>query len=138
MLNSSDWFFQFELFFASDFWYYVFMRKNDKKVVDCKKIEKRIPLYLSDKLSVYETLAFLNHIKECPSCKEELTIQYMVSEGLNKAEEENNYDLYKGLDLKINESYKKIKNHDLTYLLVSFLTCMAVCLFVAAILLIVL
>lgn len=83
-----------------------------KKEVDCKKIEKMIPLYLEDKLKAYEMLTLLEHIKTCSECKEELTIQYMVSEGLTRAEIENNYNLLEGLSAKISESYKKIKAHD--------------------------
>lgn len=113
------------------------MKKKIVRRVDCKKIEKRIPLYLGDTLPVYETLAFLNHINSCPSCKEELTIQYMVSEGIKKAEEYNEYNLLKGLDEKIALSYRMIKRHDLMYFLSALFICSAIGLFVAAIIFIV-
>lgn len=50
---------------------------------NCKKFERWIPLYLSDKLSQDETLELIEHVKNCPNCKEELTIQHMVAVGLN-------------------------------------------------------
>lgn len=109
------------------------MKKKAKRKVDCKKIEKRIPLYLADKLSVYETLGFLNHISECPSCKEELTIQYMVSEGIDKAEKYNEYNLLGGLQEKIALSYGRIKKHDIMYFLSTIFVFAAIGLFVAAV-----
>lgn len=107
-----------------------------KKKVDCKKIEKMIPLYLDDKLKAYETLALLEHLKICPECKEELTIQYMVSEGLNRAEIENDYNLLEGLSEKIAESYKKIKAHDVVSFGFTFCLIASFCLVAIALLII--
>ena len=96
------------------------MKKKTSKI-DCKIIEKKIPLYLNNELSPYEMQAFLDHIKECPDCKEELTIRYMVSEGLTKAEENNEYNLLHGLEEKMASSYRKIRNYDIGIFLVSFM-----------------
>lgn len=108
-----------------------------KKPLDCKSIEKMIPIYLEDKLEAYQMLALLNHVKKCQECKEELSIQYMVSEGLTRAEEENNYNLVEGLDLKIKDSYKKIKAHDVVFFGFSFCLVLSVCLIIAAIMFII-
>ena len=96
------------------------MKKKENKL-DCKSIEKKIPQYLNNELSPYEMQFFLDHIKECADCKEELTIRYMVSEGLTKAEENNEYNLLHGLEEKIKGSYKKIRNYDIGVFLVSFM-----------------
>lgn len=101
--------------------------KKKKRSVDCKKIEKMIPVYLDNKLSAYEMLALLNHIQECKNCKEELTIQYMVSEGLDRAENEDNYDLLTGLEVRIKESYDQIKAHDFVYFGFTFALICVVC-----------
>lgn len=94
--------------------------KKQAKNIDCKIIEKKIQQYLDNELSPYEMQVFLDHIKECPDCKEELTIRYMVSEGLIKAEQDNEYDLLHGLEEKMQGSYKKIRNYDIGVFLVSF------------------
>ena len=96
-------------------------RENIKRKIDCKVIEKRIQQYLDNELSPYEMQVFLDHVKECPDCKEELTIRYMISEGLTKAEENNEYDLLHGLEEKMKSSYKKIRNYDIGVFLVSFM-----------------
>ena len=95
--------------------------KIQAKKIDCKVIEKRIQHYLDNKLSPYEMQVFLDHIKECPDCKEELTIRYMVSEGLTKAEQDNEYNLLHGLEEKMQGSYRKIRNYDIGVFLVSFM-----------------
>ena len=96
------------------------MKKKTQKI-DCKVIEKRIQQYLDNELSPYEMQVFLDHVKECPDCKEELTISYMVSEGLNKAEQNNEYNLLHGLEEKMQASYRKIRNYDIGVFLVSFM-----------------
>ena len=96
------------------------MKKKASKI-DCKIIEKKIPQYLNNELSPYEMQVFLDHVKECPDCKEELTIRYMVSEGLTKAEQDNEYNLLHGLEEKMQSSYKKIRNYDIGVFLVSFM-----------------
>lgn len=74
----------------------------------CDAVEKRIPQYLANTLSEDELYEFLTHIQNCPSCKEELTIQYLVRVGLDAAEEDN-YDLLNSLDKEIREKMKKIQ-----------------------------
>lgn len=96
------------------------MKKKENKI-DCKIIEKEIPQYLNNELSAGEMRMFLEHIENCPDCKEELTIRYMVSEGLDKAELNNQYNLLLGLEDKMKASYKKIRNYDIGVFFVSFL-----------------
>jgi len=44
-------------------------------------------MYLNKTLSDEETIALIDHVKKCPSCREELTIQHMVAVGLNNLDE---------------------------------------------------
>lgn len=83
----------------------------------CKDYEKMINDYIGDLLNEDEVLDFLSHIENCPSCKEELTIQFMVSQGLNKLEENGTFDLNKELSEKINSSLKAIKVRNLVIFL---------------------
>ena len=56
--------------------------------MECKEVQKNIPAFLNDELTGKAAELFLNHIEECPECREELSIQYLVRD----------------------VSYKKIKN----------------------------
>lgn len=108
------------------------MEKNKK--IDCKKIEKMIPKFIERKLSAYEIDVLLKHVKECQSCKEELTIQYMVTEGISKAEEENNFDLLKCLEDRLVEADKQVKNHEFIYFAFVFCLIAIICIVIFCIL----
>lgn len=103
---------------------------------DCKQIEKEVPLYLQQKLTVKDTKAFIEHIQNCPTCKEELTIQYMVSEGLTKAETDNEYNLLKGLEQKLEASLQMIKKYRVTLFFVILFVIASLTLFSIAVYLI--
>ena len=78
--------------------------------MDCKEVQRNIAAFLNDELSGKHAENFLHHIEECPECKEELSIQYLVREGMVRLESGGSFDLGKDLDTLIEVSYKKIKN----------------------------
>jgi len=56
--------------------------------MDCKTAQKMIDLYIKKQLNNRELEAFLDHIKECEECKEELEIYFTVYMALQKLDEE--------------------------------------------------
>lgn len=96
-------------------------------------MEKMVPLYLEDKLSPKETDILLKHVSECKNCKEELTIQYMVSEGLLRAETENNYNLLQGLEDRIKDSVRLVKSNEFLHFAFSFVIICIIFIVVASI-----
>lgn len=65
--------------------------------MNCKEAEKKIPSFLNDELDGDDLAEFVEHIEECPECKEELSIQFLVSEGLEQLERGNNFNLQEAL-----------------------------------------
>lgn len=65
--------------------------------MNCKEAEKKIPPFLNDELDGYDLAEFVEHIEECPECKEELSIQFLVAEGLEQLEQGNNFNLQEAL-----------------------------------------
>nr|MBQ8252872.1 zf-HC2 domain-containing protein [Lachnospiraceae bacterium] len=61
--------------------------------MDCKMIQRLIPAFLRDELKGRELMHFLRHMDTCEECKEELTIQYLSSEGISRLEEGKTFDL---------------------------------------------
>lgn len=61
--------------------------------MDCKQIQRLIPAFLRDELKGRELMRFLRHMDACEECKEELTIQYLSSEGISRLEEGKTFDL---------------------------------------------
>lgn len=74
---------------------------------------KKIPAFISDELTFKELKRFLEHVENCPECKEELTIQVLVSEGMARLEEGGAFDLQEELDRRIENAKHRIRNHKL-------------------------
>ncbi|MBP3458734.1 MAG: zf-HC2 domain-containing protein [Lachnospiraceae bacterium] len=77
----------------------------------CKEIEKQIPLFLNDSLDGDDLAEFVNHIKQCRDCEEELTIQYLSIEGLARLEEGASFSLDDELKSKVNRADRRVKLH---------------------------
>lgn len=75
---------------------------------DCKQIEKLIPRFLSDDLYMEELREFMDHIESCEACREELTIEFLVSEGLVRLENGAVFDLQKELEGRIANAQKHL------------------------------
>ena len=65
----------------------------------CKDAEKMIPLFLEDDLEMDDLRKFMEHIDNCEECKEELTIQFLVLEGMARLESGNVFDLQMNLSI---------------------------------------
>ncbi|MCI8927642.1 MAG: hypothetical protein HFI98_00275 [Lachnospiraceae bacterium] len=70
----------------------------------CKEVEKTIPLFLEDDLDTDDLREFLEHIEQCKECEEELSIQFLVLEGLSRLEAGNVFDLKNELDFQMEEA----------------------------------
>lgn len=80
--------------------------------MDCKKFEKMIPLFFAKGMDYFTLNQFYNHMKECPDCKEELTIRFLVTEGIQRLEEGAAFDLQKELEQHLAEAERKLKRHN--------------------------
>lgn len=71
-------------------------------MLNCKDIEKMIPMYLLGELDYEETRQFIEHVEHCADCYEELSIQTLVSEGMHKLESGNSFNLQDSVTEKMN------------------------------------
>lgn len=79
--------------------------------MDCKEFEKMIPDYIAQKLPYAELKRFCQHAKQCGDCREELTIQYLTTEGILRLEDGGAFDLQKELDQHEADARRKIRFH---------------------------
>lgn len=80
--------------------------------MDCKEFEKLIPSFLEQRMD-YQTLKhFIDHANECAECKEELTIQFLVTEGITRLEDGSSFDMQKELTARMNTAKAKIRRND--------------------------
>ena len=50
--------------------------------MNCRETQQMIDRYLKNNLEESELQAFLDHVRECPSCYEELEIYYTIEYAL--------------------------------------------------------
>ncbi len=79
--------------------------------MNCKEAEKNIPSFLQDELGGCYLEEFLEHVESCPECEEELTIQLLVTEGLERLETGNNFNLQDELLIKLGGAEHRIRVH---------------------------
>lgn len=79
--------------------------------MDCKEFEKMIPDFVNRKLDFLTLEQFAKHLNECEDCREELVIRFLVTEGIQRLEEGDAFDLQKELDAQLAEAKKKIWFH---------------------------
>ncbi|MBQ8198638.1 MAG: zf-HC2 domain-containing protein [Lachnospiraceae bacterium] len=87
--------------------------------MDCKQIQRLIPAFLRDELKGRELMRFLRHMDTCEECKEELTIQYLSSEGISRLEEGKTFDLDRELTeymVRAANGIKRRRNYILGFL----------------------
>ena len=69
--------------------------------VNSKQTEKLIPQFLKDELDNRTEKKFLNHVDGCSSCLEELSIQFLVTTGMQRLENGDTFDLNRELRMRI-------------------------------------
>lgn len=79
--------------------------------MNCKEAEKKIPSFLQDDLDGTKLEEFVEHVENCPECKEELSIQFLVTEGLERLEGGNNFNLQEELLMKLDGAEHRINVH---------------------------
>lgn len=57
--------------------------------MNCRKAQQKIMPYIERKLSDSELEEFLDHVKECPDCSEELEVYFTVYYALRKLDEDD-------------------------------------------------
>lgn len=77
--------------------------------MNCREAERLIRMFIENDIAGEELEEFVEHVTRCESCKEELAIQYLVSEGMIHLEEGNTFDLQKELEEKFSQVEKKVK-----------------------------
>ena len=77
--------------------------------MNCYECKKRIKDFLNDSLNSKNCIAFVEHVKSCNECMEELSIEFLVNEGLKRLDTATSFDLERELNEKINQAYSKAK-----------------------------
>lgn len=77
--------------------------------MNCKEFERTIPGFINRKIDFPTMRSFADHLNSCADCKEELTIQFLVAEGMQHLEEGDSFDLQKELKSRMDEAHAAMK-----------------------------
>lgn len=69
--------------------------------LSCKQEEKLIVPFLKDSLDNRTKGQFLSHLEHCDSCLEELSIQFLVTTGMQRLENGDTFDLNRELKTRL-------------------------------------
>ncbi|MDD3252374.1 MAG: zf-HC2 domain-containing protein [Lachnospiraceae bacterium] len=79
-------------------------------MLNCREAEKMIMPYIGAQLDEQELEQFLNHIRQCPDCREELEIYYTVSLGLRQLDSGTGvYDITGALEESLDVAWMRVR-----------------------------
>ena len=79
--------------------------------MDCKEFEKDIPSFINRKMDYLTLKDFYAHMQSCGDCREELTIHFLVSDGLQRLEAGEAFDLQKEWNVRMEEAKRKLSRN---------------------------
>lgn len=96
--------------------------------MNCKEVESLIVPFIKYQISDTKLEVFLNHIKNCPACYEELEIYYMVYMGMEGLDKDDfvNYDLKGALAVHLSDAATYLRNRFLYHVFKYSITTLAV------------
>ena len=77
--------------------------------MDCKDVMKMIPDFLNEDLKGRELKSFVEHMEKCKDCKEELSIQFLVQEGMARLEDGDIFDVQNEFDRVMEDARRKMQ-----------------------------
>ena len=83
--------------------------------MDCKQAEKLIPDFIKGEMETRAAKQFLEHVKKCPSCKEELSIQFLVTVGMERLEDGDAFNLNDELSARLQMAERQRLQRGLYY-----------------------
>ncbi|MBR1876886.1 MAG: zf-HC2 domain-containing protein [Lachnospiraceae bacterium] len=79
---------------------------------ECKNFEQMIPDYLEGRLSLEKSRMLIGHLRKCTDCNEEMEINYLLTEGIKRAENGETLDLKVELEKLISHTEHRIMTAD--------------------------
>lgn len=88
-------------------------RKRKNGMMKCETALLEIDAYINGELNQRELEKFIEHVKSCPSCYDELETHYTISEGIRYLEEDRTeaYNIPKMLKKDLEKKERMIRRH---------------------------
>ena len=80
--------------------------------MNCKEFESHIPAFIDKTLDFKTMKEFREHYESCSECREELSIQFLVSVGVQHLDnDDDNFDLNSELKKRLASNDKQLERH---------------------------
>lgn len=76
--------------------------------MNCKEAQAYIKPYIEEDMDLDQLAEFMQHIKHCPECYDELEIRYLVREGLLRLEDGEAFNLKTELNRRMDYSWRLV------------------------------
>lgn len=77
--------------------------------MNCIECKRKIKDFLNDSLNTKQTIEFVEHVKNCDECMDELSVDFLVDEGLKRLDTATSFNLDKELYEKLDKATSKAK-----------------------------
>lgn len=98
-----------------------------------KRFDALIPAFFDDRLSPGQLSRFLHHYDTCAECREELSIQLLISQGLARMESGEAFNLEEELDACVEKERIRLERRQRAARLAAFYEIMTLSAFAAAV-----
>ena len=97
------------------------------KIMTCKEVEKIIPSFIDRTLDEDRLEELMEHMHTCEICKEEFSIQLLVSEGMERLESGSSFNLSHSVKRRMEMGRNQLRTKEKLNRILLFLEGMIVC-----------
>ena len=97
------------------------------KIMTCKEVEKIIPSFIDRTLDEDRLEEMMEHMDTCQICKEEFSIQLLVSEGMERLESGSSFNLSHSVKRRMEMGRNQLRTKEKLNRILLFLEGMIVC-----------
>ena len=97
------------------------------KIMSCKDVEKIIPSFIARTLDEDRLEELMEHMDTCEICKEEFSIQLLVSEGMERLESGSSFNLAHSVKRRMEMGRNQLRTKEKLNRILLFLEGMIVC-----------
>ena len=97
------------------------------KIMTCKEVEKIIPSFIDRTLDEDRLEELMEHMDTCQICKEEFSIQLLVSEGMERLESGSSFNLSHSVKRRMEMGRNQLRTKEKLNRILLFLEGMIVC-----------
>ena len=97
------------------------------KIMTCKEVEKIIPSFIDRTLDEDRLEELREHMDTCQICKEEFSIQLLVSEGMERLESGSSFNLSHSVKRRMEMGRNQLRTKEKLNRILLFLEGMIVC-----------